>query len=175
LEYYRFSIVRFAQAAAFAYFKFAPEESPVHTAKGASKMAHHKTRSCSGKPRYTIGLLLDNIYESYGVKLWSGVVSGALGDDANLLCFVGGSLDSPYETLASLISSALKGAKIEFGRKHLEQEITEISRKEQMRIGQDLHDGICQSLTGIAFMCKVLRDQLSYLRNKNSEEKEYDI
>jgi two-component system sensor kinase FixL len=65
-----------------------------------------------------------------------------------------------YETLASQLSSALKGAKLERKRKHLEKEITEISRKEQMRIGQDLHDGLCQHITGISFMCKVLRDQL---------------
>ncbi len=65
-----------------------------------------------------------------------------------------------YETLASQLSSALKGVKLVRKRKHLEKEITEISRKEQMRIGQDLHDGLCQHLTGISFMCKVLRDQL---------------
>jgi signal transduction histidine kinase len=65
-----------------------------------------------------------------------------------------------YETLASQLSSAIKGAKLETKRKRLEKEITEISRKEQMRIGQDLHDGLCQHITGISFMCKVLRDQL---------------
>ncbi|MBN2440408.1 MAG: substrate-binding domain-containing protein [Spirochaetales bacterium] len=65
-----------------------------------------------------------------------------------------------YETLASQLSSALKGAKLVSKRKRLEKEITEVSRKEQQRIGQDLHDGLCQYLTGIAFMSNVLKDRL---------------
>ncbi len=36
-------------------------------------------------------------------------------------------------------------------RRRLEREILEISHAEQLRIGQDLHDGLCQQLTGIAF------------------------
>ena len=31
-------------------------------------------------------------------------------------------------------------------RKHLEKEISEISNREQQRIGQDLHEGLCQQL-----------------------------
>src|SRR5271156_6151683 len=40
-------------------------------------------------------------------------------------------------------------------RKHLEKAILDISAREQRRIGQDLHDGLGQHLTGIAFMAKV--------------------
>ena len=36
-----------------------------------------------------------------------------------------------------------------------------ISEREQRRIGQDLHDGLGQHLTGIAFMSKVLEQKLS--------------
>jgi PAS domain S-box-containing protein len=46
-------------------------------------------------------------------------------------------------------------------RKHLEKAILEISAREQRRIGQDLHDGLGQHLTGIAFMSKVLQQKLS--------------
>ncbi len=46
-------------------------------------------------------------------------------------------------------------------RKHLEKAILEISSREQRRIGQDLHDGLGQHLTGIAFMSKVLEQKLS--------------
>lgn len=46
-------------------------------------------------------------------------------------------------------------------RKHLEKAILEISAREQRRIGQDLHDGLGQHLTGIAFMSKVLEQKLS--------------
>jgi signal transduction histidine kinase len=45
-------------------------------------------------------------------------------------------------------------------RRRLEKEILEISGKEQRRIGQDLHDGLSQLLTGIALMGKVLEQRL---------------
>jgi len=41
-------------------------------------------------------------------------------------------------------------------RKRLEKEILEISDREQRRIGQDLHDGLCQHLAGIELMSQVL-------------------
>ena len=46
-------------------------------------------------------------------------------------------------------------------RKNLEKAILEVSGREQRRIGQDLHDGLGQHLTGIAFMSKVLEQKLS--------------
>src|SRR5271154_6293981 len=46
-------------------------------------------------------------------------------------------------------------------RKHLEKAILDISAREQRRIGQDLHDGLGQHLTGIAFMAKVHEAKLA--------------
>ncbi|MGA8428782.1 MAG: PAS domain S-box protein [Candidatus Sulfotelmatobacter sp.] len=46
-------------------------------------------------------------------------------------------------------------------RKHMEKAILEISAREQRRIGQDLHDGLGQHLTGIAFMSKVQEQKLA--------------
>ena len=46
-------------------------------------------------------------------------------------------------------------------RKRLERAILEISAAEQRRIGQDLHDGLGQHLTGIAFMSKVQEQKLA--------------
>jgi PAS domain S-box-containing protein len=46
-------------------------------------------------------------------------------------------------------------------RKALEKAVLEVGAREQRRIGQDLHDGLGQRLTGIAFMGKVLEDRLS--------------
>ena len=46
-------------------------------------------------------------------------------------------------------------------RKHLEKTILEVSGREQRRIGQDLHDGLGQHLTGIAFMSKVQEQKLA--------------
>jgi signal transduction histidine kinase len=39
-------------------------------------------------------------------------------------------------------------------RKGLEGEILEITDREQQRLGQELHDGICQHLTAVAFMAR---------------------
>jgi signal transduction histidine kinase len=46
-------------------------------------------------------------------------------------------------------------------RKRLEKEILEISSREQQRIGQDLHDGLGQHLTGITFLSKALEHKLA--------------
>ncbi len=46
-------------------------------------------------------------------------------------------------------------------RKRMEKEILEISEREQRRIGQDLHDGLCQQLTGIAFLVQALQQKLA--------------
>ena len=46
-------------------------------------------------------------------------------------------------------------------RQRLEQEILEISHREQQRIGQDLHDSLGQHLTGISFLSKALQGKLT--------------
>ncbi len=46
-------------------------------------------------------------------------------------------------------------------RKRLEQEILNISEREQSRVGQDLHDGLCQKLAGIAFLAEALKHNLA--------------
>ena len=46
-------------------------------------------------------------------------------------------------------------------RRRMEKEILEISEREQRRIGQDLHDGLCQQLTGIAFLVQALQQKLA--------------
>jgi len=45
-------------------------------------------------------------------------------------------------------------------RKRLEKEILEIAEQEQERIGQDLHDGLCQLLSGIKFKTTLLEQKL---------------
>jgi PAS domain S-box-containing protein len=54
-------------------------------------------------------------------------------------------------------------------RKQLEKAILDISAREQRRIGQDLHDGLGQHLTGIAFMAKAHE---THLAEKNRSEAE---
>ena len=45
-------------------------------------------------------------------------------------------------------------------REQLERAILEISDREQLRFGHDLHDSLCQELAGIAFMGQVLERKL---------------
>lgn len=45
-------------------------------------------------------------------------------------------------------------------RKRLESAVLDVSNSEQRRIGQDLHDGLGQHLTGIAFLSKTLEQKL---------------
>jgi PAS domain S-box-containing protein len=45
-------------------------------------------------------------------------------------------------------------------KKRLEKSVLEVSGREQRRIGQDLHDGLGQHLTGIAFLAKVQEQNL---------------
>jgi len=48
-------------------------------------------------------------------------------------------------------------------RRRLEKQVLEISEWEQQRIGQDLHDSLCQQLAGIAFLGKVLEQKMNAL------------
>jgi PAS domain S-box-containing protein len=75
---------------------------------------------------------------------------------------------SPLETEEGLlVSSAIRDIS---ERKRLEQTILKISEREQRRIGRDLHDGLGQHLTGIAFMGKVLEQKLSDLPTPESAD-----
>ena len=46
-------------------------------------------------------------------------------------------------------------------RKRLEREVLEISERERQRIGQDLHDGLCQQLAAVELMSQVLEHKLT--------------
>src|SRR5437773_2720621 len=49
-------------------------------------------------------------------------------------------------------------------RKGLEEEILAISDREQQRLGQELHDGLCQHLTAVAFMARSVALRLKHHR-----------
>jgi PAS domain S-box-containing protein len=59
-------------------------------------------------------------------------------------------------------------------RKRLEKEILEISEREQRRIGQDLHDGLCQHLAGIEMLAQVLAQKLAS-KSKEASNRATDI
>lgn len=77
---------------------------------------------------------------------------------------------SPIRDSGGVIIGASKVARDITERKRLEKEIIEISNREQQRIGQDLHDGLCQELTGIELMCQVLEQKLA--KNSKAEARQ---
>src|SRR3954452_1850911 len=52
----------------------------------------------------------------------------------------------------------------------LQRELLEITDTEQRRIGHDLHDGLGQHLTGIAFMSKLMEQRLGAKAIPEAEE-----
>jgi signal transduction histidine kinase len=57
------------------------------------------------------------------------------------------------QSVANVLAAAIE-------RRGLEEELLNISSREQRHIGQDLHDGLCQQLIGIEFRNSVLVQQL---------------
>ncbi len=67
---------------------------------------------------------------------------------------VGGSaLAAQTESIRTRLESLERNA-------HLESELVRASEREQRRIGQDLHDGLCQTLAAIGFAVTSLREDL---------------
>jgi PAS domain S-box-containing protein len=64
------------------------------------------------------------------------------------------SIGVALETIAAQAAGAI-------ARIRLERQILEISDREQARIGQDIHDGLCQQLIGLAFNANSLTQSLS--------------
>jgi PAS domain S-box-containing protein len=77
---------------------------------------------------------------------------------------------SPIRDAEGKTIEASKVARDITGRKQLEREIVEISNREQQRIGQDLHDGLCQELAGIQLMCEVLEQKLAVKSKAESKQ-----
>jgi PAS domain S-box-containing protein len=57
-------------------------------------------------------------------------------------------------------------------RRRMENQILEISNKEQQRIGHDLHDGVCQQLAAIAYRTHILARRLQAKAAPESAEAE---
>jgi signal transduction histidine kinase len=57
-------------------------------------------------------------------------------------------------------------------RRVLEKQIAEISDREQRRIGQDLHDGLCQQLVSTGFAVELLREKLDQRKLREVAEAE---
>jgi len=74
--------------------------------------------------------------------------------------------DAQHKMLSMM--SALEAEVAE--RKSAEEKILQISEREQRRLGEELHDGLGQTLTGISFMTKVLAKRLEAESSSQAEE-----
>jgi signal transduction histidine kinase len=84
------------------------------------------------------------------------------GIDADLPPAQDGSIISSLYEWPSMRPQQIETPAGEFSRqKLLEREILEIADRERRHIGRELHDGLCQSLTGIAALCSVLSRSLA--------------
>lgn len=78
-----------------------------------------------------------------GTRFWANVITTALRDETQNL--------RGFAQITRDVSEL----------RSLEKELLEISEREQMRIGHDLHDGVGQELTGIALLTQNLRQRLA--------------
>lgn len=73
--------------------------------------------------------------------------------------------------LCETLNAARRRAELnEIEARNLQKELLEITDSEQRRIGHDLHDGLGQHLTGIAFMSKLMEQRLTAKKIAESEE-----
>jgi PAS domain S-box-containing protein len=65
------------------------------------------------------------------------------------------------QQLANDISFGIVALRARIERAELERQVLDISEREQRRIGQDLHDGVGQSLTGIGYLISAVQQTLA--------------
>jgi signal transduction histidine kinase len=97
-------------------------------------------------------------YSTPFIPIWNSTI---------LLIFYGvvvwllASLHSLHRDLESRLRQRTQALTLEMAeRERLEKEILEVGEREQRRIGRDLHDSLCQHLTGTALAGQVLRERL---------------
>jgi PAS domain S-box-containing protein len=90
-------------------------------------------------------------HTSFGTEVWLDfqMASFLSNGEPHLLCMV-------YDIGDRIRAEAV--------RQRLEGQLLEISDREQARIGQDIHDGLCQQLVGLAFDANLLARDLSAKR-----------
>lgn len=98
------------------------------------------------------------MFPDFLVGLWNGLVRLIF---YALLLILFRRLKSLQEDLAKRVEDRAAALTHEIAeRQRLERDLLEVSEREQRRIGQDLHDGLCQHLTGTALAAQVLAEKL---------------
>ena len=98
-------------------------------------------------------------YSNPLVPIWNALILIVL---YSLVVWLLASLRSLHRELAKRVEERTHDLRQEMAqRQRLEEEILQVSEREQRRIGHDLHDSLCQHLTGTALAGQVLREQLA--------------
>jgi signal transduction histidine kinase len=98
-------------------------------------------------------------YSSSVVPVWNGVILLTV---FLVLVWIAATLRSFHDQLEERVRQRTAALKSEMHeRMRLEEEILSISEREQQRIGHDLHDSLCQHLTGVALAGEVLSERLA--------------
>lgn len=86
------------------------------------------------------------------------------GGERPLIAWSSTAMRNPDGSLHYVIASGIDITE----HRRLENEVLRISEMEQRRIGQDLHDGICQNLAGIELMTQALEQHLEKTSKANA-------
>ncbi len=98
-----------------------------------------------------------------GSVLWANVSASPMRDDAGKTC-------SAVAVILDIGARKQAQAILEERARGLEREVLEISDREQRRLGQDLHDSLCQHLTAITFMTRAIGEQVRAGRGADPKE-----
>jgi signal transduction histidine kinase len=98
-------------------------------------------------------------YSNPIIAVWNGLILLVLYSIVVLLLTALRSLQRDLESRVQERTHALRHEMAE--RQRLEEEILQISEREQRRIGHDLHDSLCQHLTATALAGQVLGERLA--------------
>jgi PAS domain S-box-containing protein len=82
--------------------------------------------------------------------------------DGEVRWVVGGA--APLREAGGLLAGYVGSVVDVTGRRQLERELLEISDREQARLGQEIHDGLCQQLVSAGFTARALEQHLEELR-----------
>jgi signal transduction histidine kinase len=99
---------------------------------------------------WTVDRAVGHVYSSEWLRLWDAIVRLML---FGLVLFAGRSVKRQRDEARSRIELLERS-------QQLEEEIIDISEREQQRIGRDLHDGVCQYLAAIGFTASMLKQEL---------------
>jgi signal transduction histidine kinase len=107
---------------------------------------------------WAVDRAVGHVYSSEWLRLWDATVRLML---FGLVLFAGWSVKRQRDIARARIELLERSQR-------LEEEIIDISEREQQRIGRDLHDGVCQYLAAIGFTASMLKRDLEKISRSHA-------